>query len=83
MLSSFRFADDIVLIADGLRRTEVRFNELTQVTEEVESQTNKSNRTNIMTNVVIGGTIKLENNIMHEVTQYRYLGHEIDSLDLV
>lgn len=56
MISNLRLADDIDLIANDLHKVEVKLNEIAQATKEVGLQ--------------IGGTIKLENNIVDEVTQY-------------
>ena len=51
-------------------------NELKQATEKVGLYINQQ-KTKIMTNLVLGGTISLGNKTIEEVDEYKYLGHQI------
>lgn len=75
-LNNLRFADDIVFITEDLGEAEEMLDELASATREIGLQINK-NKTKFMTNLVFGGTMRLEDNNIEEVAQYRYFEHDI------
>jgi len=76
MLSNLRFADDIVLITDNLKEASLMINQLKQATDKVGLCINQQ-KTKIMTNLVLGGTVSLDSEGIGEVDEYKYLGHQI------
>lgn len=75
-LNHLRFADDIVLISDGLDKAQEMLTRLTCASRGVGLKINTS-KTEFMTNLVPNQNLQLEGKHILQVTSYKYLGHEI------
>lgn len=75
-LNHLRFADDIVLISDCVNKAQEMLQKLNATSEQMGLKINIS-KTQVMTNLVIGGGIYINQYQIEETTAYKYLGHEI------
>jgi hypothetical protein len=75
-LNHLRFADDIVLIAPNLEQIELMLIELNEGSRKVGLKMNWS-KTKYMTNIPTETNIKVQNEVVERVDEYKYLGHTL------
>lgn len=75
-LSHLRFADDLVLVADGFGKAKDMLMELESASRKVGLNINIS-KTKLMTNLVISEDLRVNNLNIEQVYSYKYLGHEL------
>lgn len=76
MLSHLRFADDFVMISDGLDKAADALSRLASASRQVGLKINTF-KTQFMTNLVPSSNLLVEGKDIQQVTSYKYLGHEI------
>jgi len=75
-LNHLRFADDIVLIAPDLQQLKLMLTELNEESKKVGLKMNWS-KTKYMTNIPTDTNIKIQNQEVELVDEYKYLGHTL------
>ena len=83
-LTDLRFADDVALCTRDKAILESRFNTLSNESKKIGLKIHKG-KTKYMTNYDSPGDIQIEENIIEEVSEYKYLGQIVstnEGLDL-
>lgn len=75
-LTHLRFADDIVLISDRLDHAMNMLQQINSASHKVGLKINVA-KTQLMTNLVLGDGVYIDDIQVEETTSYKYLGHEI------
>jgi endonuclease/exonuclease/phosphatase family metal-dependent hydrolase len=75
-LSHLRFADDIILFATNKRQLQKMLTQLNEKSQKIGLKMNLS-KTKIMTNIEDDTIIKIGNEVIEVVENYKYLGHNL------
>lgn len=76
-----RFADDIVITADGIDQAQTMLESIHEACKEVGLKINFT-KTQCMTNLVMSENISVDGRSIEHVVSYRYLGHEIRNIPI-
>ena len=81
-LTDLRFADDVALCTKDLQTLESHLNTLNSESMKIGLKMHKG-KTKYMTNYSSQGSIKIEENEIEEVPEYKYLGQTLSSTDTI
>ena len=75
-LTDLRFADDVGFITTSVKNMELQLNDLNRESKRIGLKIHKG-KTKFMTNFQTSDTIKIENEEIEKVNQYKYLGQTV------